>query len=461
MNIQKMKGRAKNSNRVIMPLFRNGLLIALVLMLIFNSTSFIYAEEKWPSVDEIVADSYIVIDQNTGNVILEKNSSKKINPASLTKILTAIIGIENLGLDQTITVSKAAASLSESESTIDLISGEILTFKELLYGMLLSSGNDAAVAIGEKVGGNAASFIALMNKKSKEIGAMNSSWNNPQGITAETHYSTSADLALITRYALQNELFRKVADTPVYSMATTNKHPFSGWNVLENTNKLLRFQNDYFASDRIYEISGVKTGTTTAAGSNLIATAHTKNGLQLICVLNGARGDNSKNVWAYTRTLFEEASKVTDGVQNILTENSAIIPANDPNKWYPAQSFSLFIGKNPELDVIVEKAGDEIQIKAKTDNKILFSTAAKNTINTSEISASDSDSESRPEQNSSSISENASSTYYMITVNKNIILIVLFGIAILIGLSFLIIILKSPKRKNGKNKNYSINRRIK
>lgn len=454
MDVQAKKGRGKiaESEKAVYR-FRNGIAVAMALLVLFNNFHFVSAEDKWPSISEISADSYIVIDQNTGNVLLEKNSNKKINPASLTKILTAILGIENLKPDQEITVSKAAASLSDSESTIDLIAGEILTFKELLYGMLLSSGNDAAIAIGEKVGGNAAAFITSMNKKSKDIGATNSSWSNPQGITAETHYSTSHDLALITRYALQMDLFRTVVDTPVYSMATTNKHPFSGWNILENTNKLLRFQNDIYASDRIYEIFGVKTGTTTAAGSNVIATAHVKNGLQLICVLNGVRGDNSKNQWAYMRTLIIEASKITDGVQDVLVENMAVKPDNDTNKWYPGQSFSLFIGNNPKSDLLVEKTGNELTVKTKTDNKLLFSTTASKTLNNiSEITSKDPGSGSDLPQNNSESQGSTSNQNKM-----SLALVIVFGIVILIGLCCLLIIissLRNKNRKNGKNSKY-------
>lgn len=321
------KGRVKTKYGIRTSLFKRVLVFVLIFTNIANFTTFVHAGDKWPAINEIDADSYIVINKNTGETILEKDSGKKINPASLTKVLTAIIGIENLDLSQEITVSKAAASLSDNESKLDLIAGEKLTFYELLNGLLISSGNDAAISIAEAVSGNIASFSILMNKRAKEIGAKNSSWSNPQGITATNHYTTAYDLLILTRYALQNEVFKKIVNTSVFSMATTNKHPFSGWNILENTNKILRYQDIYFASDLFNNVSGVKTGTTTAAGSNLIATAKTKNsGVELICVINGVRNDNSKNLWAFTRTLFEEAARITTGSQN-----STVIDNNNQN----------------------------------------------------------------------------------------------------------------------------------
>jgi len=413
----------------------------IMVFILVNASAAAFAADIWPKIDEIVADSYIVIDQNTGNILLEKNSHAKIYPASLTKILTAIVAIETLDLNQEITVSRNAATLSDSESAINLIADEKLTFKELLYGMLLPSGNDAAKAIAEKVGGSTAAFITMMNKKSKEIGANDSSWNNPQGLTAENHYSTSYDLSMITRYALRNDLFQKVVNTRVYSMAPTNKHPYSGWNILENSNKLLRYQDEYFASDLIYSISGVKTGTTTAAGTNLIATGHTKNGLELICVLNGVRGDNSKNVWAYTRTLFEEAAKNKQGLQTILIENNPMVPVNDQAPSTPDETFALYIGNNPEVNVAVSKENDEFIVKSTADNRVIFTTTINHHSNTSDVKSNDSSSNSiGASQGNPGTLDNSKNNQYTLYI------IIILGIIVLLGICFLFIIIRKPKK---------------
>jgi D-alanyl-D-alanine carboxypeptidase (penicillin-binding protein 5/6) len=420
-------------------------LLFFVFSVVSGSIQLAAAEENWPSIDNVEADSFIVIDSNTGNIILEKNSDERIHPASLTKILTAIVALESFSMENQITVSKAAASLSASESTIDLIQGEVLTFKELLYGMMLSSGNDAAMTLADGSAGGAAAFLAKMNAKSKEIGALNSAWNNPQGITADAHYSTSYDLALITRYALQNDTFSMVVSTGTYSMAPTNKHPYSGWNVLENTNKLLRLQDEYFESDLIYSVSGVKTGTTTAAGSNLITTAHLKNGLEVICVLNGVRGDNSKNVWSYTRAILEEAGKVTDGVQTILFENKAAAAANDSTSWVPSETCALFIGDNPKIDITIKKESSQFLIQT-ADGKTLFQTKV--------VPASDSNSVSSDSSAITSGGTSSNDTAVTGNTNRNQVwIIILLGVIAVLGI--LLVVAKTGRsKKQNRTKRY-------
>jgi len=456
--LKKLQGRSNENKVVIFAKIKLAPILISLIVLILTFNNFAYANENWPTIKEIEADSYIVIDKNTGNILLEKNSAKRVHPASLTKIITAILGLENLDLNKEITVSKTVDSLSDNESKLDLIPGEKLQFQELIYGLLLSSGNDAAVAIAEAVSGNREAFVTLMNKKSKEIGTKNSSWSNPQGITADLNYSTSLDLALITKYAVQNETFKKVVSTGIYSMATTNKHPFSGWNILENTSKLLRFQEIYFASDSIYSISGVKTGTTDAAGSNLISTAHTKNGLELICVINGVRDDNARNIWAYTRTLFEEASKITLGIQPILTEKVSVEEIiEDKTKWYPAESFSLFIGNNPKIDVVITKYGNDIVVKTLAGNKMLFKTNANNASINSKTTATNnasinSNSTASKGQNSdekdNSIANNESSKTSETSFGKYKTYIVLFLCMIFLFVAgYIIVSGRKPKRK--------------
>lgn len=361
--------------------WRGSAFLAIISILAAFLGTGVQASTVWPAVGEIRCDSYIVIDQNTGRVLLEKNPDKRINPASLTKILTAVVALENIGLDKTITVSKTAASLSDGESKIDLLAGETLSFHELLYGLMLASGNDAAVAIAESVSGDTSVFTGKMNQKSRDIGAMSSSWNNPQGVTSPNHYSTSRDLAAIAKYALDNDVFCRIVNTPVYSMVPTNKHPYSGWNVLENSNKLMRYQETYYASDFLYSISGVKTGTTDAAGSNLVSTAHGKNGVELICVINGVRDPYTKNLWSYSRTLLEEGAKITTGLQSVLTENSPVTGAAGSTKTdssqgaalYPAESLSLYIGNDAQKNVQTQIGTGFVSVML--DGKMIYKTS--------------------------------------------------------------------------------------
>ncbi|MHB1452566.1 MAG: D-alanyl-D-alanine carboxypeptidase family protein [Saccharofermentanales bacterium] len=342
--------------------------IFVAAILVFYSIDYtpqISAEEIIrPAITDIKADSYIVIDRNTGETVIEYNSGKKINPASLTKVLTSIIAIETLKRDDVITISEYAGTLPDGESKLDLIPGETMLFEDMLFGMLLVSGNDAAVAVGEHIGGSRSGFADLMNNKSEEIGTKGSSWTNPSGVTDASHYSTSADLALLTSYALRLEFFKEVVSTPVYSLPPTNKHPFTGWNVLENTNKILRLQDSFYDSQYIDEIIGVKTGTTSAAGSNLITAAHGSNGLDLICVINGVRERDARFIWIYTLSLLEAAAKTTEGVQQIIDSKEKLEETGTGLLKYPEKSLALYNPDQKDYNIAITQENGVVQVKA-------------------------------------------------------------------------------------------------
>lgn len=213
---------------------------------------------------QIDAASAIVMDAKTGRVLFEKNAYKRRPMASTTKIMTAIVAIEKGDLDDIVTVSKRAASIWGSR--LRLKAGQKLTLKELLYGLLLNSGNDAAIAIAEHIGGTVEGFLDLMNKKAGEIGAYNTNFKTPHGLDANGHYTTAYDLALITRYALKNTVFAKIVRTKNASISIRD---------LRNTNEMLSI---YPGAD------GVKTGYTGKAGRCLVTSA-TRNGWQIISVV--------------------------------------------------------------------------------------------------------------------------------------------------------------------------------
>lgn len=213
---------------------------------------------------EINARSAIVIDFETGRILYEKNAYQKRPMASTTKIMTAIIAIENGNLDDVVTVSKNAASIWGS--TINLIQGEQVTFKELLYGLLLCSGNDAAIAIAEHIGGSLDSFLEMMNRKAKEIGANDTNFTSPHGLDSQEHYSTAYDMALIAQYALKIPLFNEIVKTKSIQV---------GKRYMGNTNEML---TGYEGAD------GVKTGYTGKAGRCLVTSA-TRDGRRYISVV--------------------------------------------------------------------------------------------------------------------------------------------------------------------------------
>ena len=236
---------------------------------------------------EINAAGAILIDAKTGQVLYEKNSNKQLAPASTTKIMTAILAIESDRLDEKTTISKNAVSVQGS--TMHLQEGELISLRELVTGLMMRSGNDAAVAIAEFLSGSVDKFVVEMNKKAREIGAIHTKFQNPHGLPTKDHYSTAYDLAWIARYAMNNPTFAEVVSTRNTSIdwedSAGNEHEQN----LKNTNKLLWMLD---------EADGVKTGTTNEAGPCLVSSA-TKDDQRLIAVTL-----NDKNRWEDSQELL-------------------------------------------------------------------------------------------------------------------------------------------------------------
>ena len=235
---------------------------------------------KEPSID---AHSAIVMDMESGRVLFEKNAYIKRPMASTTKIMTAIVAIENGKLDDIVEVSERAASIWGSK--IHLKKGQKISLKELLYGLMLRSGNDAAIAIAEHIGGSEEKFLEMMNNKAREIGALNTNFKTPHGLDAEGHYSTAYDLSIITRYALKNPLFSSIVST---------RTAYVNGRSVNNTNEMLSI---YKGAD------GVKTGFTGQAGRCLVASA-TRAGVRYIsvvlnCSTRAKRAMSSKMILDY------------------------------------------------------------------------------------------------------------------------------------------------------------------
>lgn len=237
----------------------------------------------------VSAHSAILIEQKSGRVLYEKNADAISRIASITKIMTAILAIESGKIDQTTTVSSRAVGVEGS--SIYLIEGEKIKLKDLVYGLMMRSGNDAAVTIAEMVGGSEEGFVYLMNQKANEIGMTNTTFQNPHGLDDhENHRSTAYDMAILMRYAMNNKTFREISGTKVYRTA----HPEEKWDrVWKNKNKLLTSLYAY--------CTGGKTGYTKLAKRTLVTTA-TKNGMDLIAVTINAPSD-----WNDHISMYEEA----------------------------------------------------------------------------------------------------------------------------------------------------------
>jgi serine-type D-Ala-D-Ala carboxypeptidase (penicillin-binding protein 5/6) len=235
----------------------------------------------------ISAQSAVLMEQHSGRVLFEKDAHTKRRIASITKIMTAILAIESGKMDDTVTVSERA--VHTEGSSIYLKEGEKIKLRDLVYGTMLRSGNDAAVAIAEHVGGSLEGFVFLMNQKAAEIGMRNTHFANPHGLDdSENHYSTAYDMALLMQYAMKNKEFRKISGTKVYRAPAA---PGEDWDrVWRNKNKLLT---------KLYEYcTGGKTGYTKRAKRTLVTTA-SKGGMNLIAVTLNAPDDWNDHIAMY------------------------------------------------------------------------------------------------------------------------------------------------------------------
>lgn len=225
------------------------------------------------------ATSAILMDADSGRVLYEQNADTRMLIASTTKILTALIAIEEGTLSDPVTVSRNAAGTEGS--AMYLQAGEQLTLETLLYGLMLCSGNDAAVAVAEHISGNCESFAARMNARAAELGMENSSFANPNGLDDKKHYSTAQDMARLACAAMENETLVRIASTQSITI---------GGRTMSNHNKLLRTQDGCL---------GLKTGYTRAAGRTLVSCAE-KNGQRLVAVTL-----QDGNDWADHQALYE------------------------------------------------------------------------------------------------------------------------------------------------------------
>lgn len=226
------------------------------------------------------AEAALLMEAQSGQILYSKNPDKKLYPASITKILTGIIAIESGKLDETVTVSRNAVHAGGTR--VYLEEGEQKSLKDLVYGMLINSGNDAAVAVAEHVGGSVEGFAKMMNEKARELGAVHSNFVNPSGMPDEEHVTTARDMALIARYAMKNETFREIVGTKEYPWEGESWQPGN----IVNHNRLLW---DYEGA------TGVKNGYTDDAQQTFVATSE-RDGQKLIAVALKVPGA-SKNIY--------------------------------------------------------------------------------------------------------------------------------------------------------------------
>ena len=245
-------------------------LLIIMSFLCFNLN--VLAEEDFAP----TAKSAILVDNLSGKVLYEKNADEKLAPASMTKLASMLIVMEtidngSLKLEDKVTISEEAANMGGSQ--VFLQAGEVYTVHDLLKSVAIASGNDAVVALAEKVGGSVGGFVDMINKRLKELGATNTNFVNPHGLDAEGHYSTAKDMSIIARELLKHEKILEF--TSIYEEYLEKNDGSRIW--LVNTNRLVRFYDG---------VDGLKTGFTKTAGYCLTATAK-KDNFRLISVVMG------------------------------------------------------------------------------------------------------------------------------------------------------------------------------
>ena len=230
------------------------------------------------SVPQISSEGAVLMDADTGALLYSKNSETKYYPASITKLMTALLVAERTNLSDTVTFSKAATTNLEAGAvTLNMTEGDKLTVEQSLYGLMLKSANDVANGLAEHVSGSVGSFAQLMNAKARELGCTNTNFVNPNGLNNSNHYTTPHDMALIAKAAFQNGVVRKVCSTVSYQIPATKK---AGARTVTMGHKMIN------SSDSRYYpgVIGGKTGFTSAAGNTLVTYAE-KNGSRLIVVI--------------------------------------------------------------------------------------------------------------------------------------------------------------------------------
>lgn len=308
------------------------IIVLIILLAGFAAPSYGITEETPESPPGVSAQNAIMIEANSGEVLYEKNAEEKAYPASITKIMTALLAIENGSLDKIVKVSENAAGVEGS--SIYLTPGEKISLRDLVYGLMLRSGNDAAIAISEEIGGSTENFVIMMNKRARELGAFNTNFMNPNGLHNSEHYTTAKDMAIIAAAAMKNAEFKEVAATKSW---VTDRGE-GKYNYFYNKNKVVYQYNGG---------TGIKIGYTKAAGRTLVASSE-RDGMELICVVM-----NAPNWFQDTYTLMDYAYQ--------QYETAKIIPGLQPIKAVKIQggnkSFAM-IGPREDILCPVKKGKD-------------------------------------------------------------------------------------------------------
>lgn len=351
------------------------IILALIICFIFITRVNAENENISSDVINLKSQSGIIIEADTGKVLFEKDADTKRAPASMTKIMTMLLIVEelekgNISLKDEVTISERAASMGGSQ--IYLEKGSTATVEELLTTIAVGSANDSAVAMAEKIGGTVENFVVLMNKRAKQLGANNTTFKNPHGLDEEGHETTARDMALIAKEVVKHDNIIKLSST--YETTIRHKNGKSSW--LVNTNSLIKFYSG---------LDGLKTGFTDKAGYCLTGTMK-RNDMRLITVVMHAetkedRNTDTINMMEYAYSMYNKKTLVSSEnyLGNMFIDNAK----SREVKYYLEKDANVIVDKNTrevnykydiELDKIKAplKKGDKIgTLKLNYNNEII------------------------------------------------------------------------------------------
>ncbi len=316
----------------------------LLFILLFLFVPIVNAEEDFT----VEAESAIMIEASTGEILFDKNKDERLAPASMTKMMSMLLIMEeiengNLKWDEMVTASERASSMGGSQ--IFLKVGEKMSVTDLLKGVAIASGNDAVVALAERISGSEEAFVKKMNTKAKELGLKNTNFVNSTGLTADNHYSSAYDMSMIAKELVKHEKILEFTSTYEDYLRKDTKSPF--W--LVNTNRLVKFKDG---------VDGLKTGFTNEAGYCLTATMK-KDNMRLITVVMKEENTNKRS--ADTTKMLDYGFNVYS-VQSILDENTTI------------EKKKIELGKKKEVEIIPKESITILHKKSQEVKDVTYNT---------------------------------------------------------------------------------------
>ncbi|HCT64608.1 MAG TPA: D-alanyl-D-alanine carboxypeptidase [Lachnospiraceae bacterium] len=359
-------------------MLRNRLNFTLLMLIIFILQITITTNaQPVDSTFEVASPSAILINAKTGQILFEKNIHERMYPASITKIMTATLALEKGNLQSKVIMSHHAVyDIEPGSSNVGLMEGEEVTLAQLLFCLLLNSGNEAANAIAETIGGSEENFAKIMTQRAKELGAKDTNFVNPNGLPNPNHYTTAYDMSLIAKHAMKLPAFREIINTKNFTLPPTNKNPRE--KELYNSNKLLGNSKYYYP----YAI-GVKTGYTTIAGSTFVGAAN-KDDIELIAVvLNSPIEGYNSYMYLDTIKMFNhgfdnfEVYKSFD--KNHILETLKISGGNKALRAVPQDDLNILIPKGTNIKdiIITTKINENLTAPVKKGEIIGFLSIAE------------------------------------------------------------------------------------